>query len=199
MFAPPGLPADAKPLPDPKQGCSAAAFDASSALLATRLDDSPGTVWIWDVNVGELRAVLTFHFPVSFQWHPHVRETLLLKCLEDGRRGVSYVWDPLSNGPTTIYAQSYLPGKESRGKINTAWVYGQTEPPKLLLSDSKHCVLVTLSDANQGAPNWHEADVTLASNAKSREGDVEDLDLSAAITDDTDMSAVDDTFSFKHV
>jgi hypothetical protein len=176
-----------------------AAFDSSSALLATRLDDSPGTIWIWDVNVGELRAVLTFHSSVTFQWHPCIRETLLLKCQDEGRRGVSYIWDPLSNGPVTISPQAYLPNGESHGKLSTVWIYGQTEPASLLLSDAKHCVLLHLSNAEQNPSDWHDARNTESTNTRIKGGSVEDLDVSVAISEDADMSVVDDTFSFKHV
>ncbi|KAF4124115.1 WD40 domain protein, partial [Geosmithia morbida] len=59
-------------------GCSTMAFDASSNLLATKLDDSPTTLWIWDLSAGELRAVLLFYHPLEFTWHPFIQELLLV-------------------------------------------------------------------------------------------------------------------------
>jgi hypothetical protein len=177
-----------------------AVFDASSTLLATRLDESPGTVWIWDTNVGELRAVITFHSTVTFQWHPCLRETLLIKCLDEGRRGIFYVWDPLSNGPSTIAAQEYVPGRKVIGKPNAVWIPGETEPASLLLSDARHCALLSLSSADQqdgAGTTWSEADHSHPTVGETTAEDI-DVDMSLGVSDKTDTSVADDTFSFKH-
>src|SRR5688572_6430505 len=82
---------------EPVSGCVSIQFDPSSTLVATRLDDSPGTAWIWDVQAAELRAVLLFHGNIrSLSWHPSVRETLLVRCDGDSYSGIVFIWDPLS-------------------------------------------------------------------------------------------------------
>ncbi|PFH55386.1 hypothetical protein XA68_18439 [Ophiocordyceps unilateralis] len=137
--------APAGPSPGTKQtspGCSLAAFDASSTLLATRLDDSPSTTWIWDVAAGELRAVLMFHSHVTFSWHPANAELLLISCQDEARRGTSFVWDPLSEGPIPVKA---LP---TAGRRQVSWVSRQTESPELLVADAERYVLLSLSESN---------------------------------------------------
>ncbi|KAI9166913.1 WD repeat-containing protein [Paramyrothecium foliicola] len=197
MFSPAAVLSDTKLSAEPKQGCSMAAFDSSSTLLATRLDDSASTIWIWDTNVGELRAVLTFHSPVSFHWHPRIRETMLLKSQDEGRRGLFYVWDPLSNGPSTIAMQKYLSGAKTIGKPNAFWVHGEVEPASLLLSNPHHGVLLSLSHTEQHPANWNEADESQLTNNRLEGSFMDDKDLSVAVSDETDASVADDTFSFK--
>ncbi|KAF5002615.1 hypothetical protein FGRMN_242 [Fusarium graminum] len=195
MVSPPARLVDGKTPTDLKAGCSLLAFDASSTLLATRLDDTPTTLWIWDVTAAELRAVLMFHSAVDFQWHPNTRELLLVTCQDDKYRGVSFVWDPLSEGPKPISLEAHLPNGRITGKTRTAWINGEPEFPVLLLSDAQNGVLVTYADSAQCPTPWREGavgDRTLGSIYDI--GDM--MDVSALMPDDT--STLDDTFSFKH-
>ena len=203
MVSPPSRLVDGKPSMENKSGCSSTAFDASSTLLATRLDDSPCTLWIWDVTAGELRAVLIFHSVVSFSWHPSVRELLLVNCQDDGSRGLSFVWDPLSNGPKPLNLKDYLSDGKIVGKPQTSWIYKrETDPPVLLLSDAQHYLLVCSADADQCPTPWREAAGNEWNLGSAREGFSSirdagsDRDLSALVADDT--STLDDTFSFKY-
>ncbi|RDA86731.1 hypothetical protein CP532_4207 [Ophiocordyceps camponoti-leonardi (nom. inval.)] len=143
--APPGPSAGVKPL---SPGCSLAAFDASSTLLATRLDDWPSTTWIWDVAAAELRAVLMFHSHVTFTWHPTSRELLLIGCQDEARRGTSFVWEPLSEGPRTVSAQAQLPTGAATGRCQVSWVGRPTESPELVVADGENYVLLSLSGSN---------------------------------------------------
>ncbi|CAM1505613.1 Fc.00g112500.m01.CDS01 [Cosmosporella sp. VM-42] len=203
MVSPPNRLVDGKPSTDIKPGCSSAAFDASSSLLATRLDDSPGTLWIWDVTAGELRAVLIFHSSVTFSWSPCARELLLVNCQDEGSRGVSYVWDPLSNGPKPVSLEECLPGGKIVGKPQAVWVNRESEFPVLVLSDAQHYLLVSCGgDTDQCATPWREAAGSEWALGSAREGfspirDLgDDREMSALIADDT--STLEDTFSFKH-
>ncbi|KAM5351575.1 hypothetical protein ACJ41O_004298 [Fusarium nematophilum] len=176
MVSPPSRLVDGKPSADVKPGCSSLAFDASSTLLATRLDDTPSTLWIWDVTAAELRAVLMFHSGVDFQWHPTARETLLVTCQDEKYRGVSFVWDPLSQGPKLVTLEAHVPNGKIVGKARADWINGETEFPVLLLSDAQHYVLMSTFMSVQ---------------------DIGDsADVSALVPDDT--STLDDTFSFKY-
>ncbi|RCI09896.1 hypothetical protein L249_8409 [Ophiocordyceps polyrhachis-furcata BCC 54312] len=143
--APPGPSAGAK---QSSTGCSQAAFDASSTLLATRLDDWPSTTWIWHVAAAELRAVLMFHSHVTFSWHPTSRELLLISCQDEARRGTSFVWEPLSEGPRTVSAQAQLPTGAATGRCQVSWVSRQTESPELVVADAENYVLLSLSGSN---------------------------------------------------
>ncbi|KAJ3518046.1 hypothetical protein NM208_g14614 [Fusarium decemcellulare] len=195
MVSPPNRLVDGKPSTDVKPGCSSLAFDASSSLLATRLDDAPSTLWIWDVIAAELRAVLMFHSSVDFQWHSDAREQLLVTCQDEKYRGVSFVWDPLSEGPKPVSLEAHVPNGKIIGKARSAWISGETEFPVLLLSDAHHYVLMSCADAEQCPTPWGEAAVGDRTFGSMQDiGDT--VDVSALMPDDT--STLDDTFSFKH-
>ncbi|KAK0623571.1 hypothetical protein B0T14DRAFT_184051 [Immersiella caudata] len=140
---------------DPASGCVSISFDPSSALVATRLDDSPGTVWIWDLQAAELRAVLLFHGNISsLSWHPTIHETLLVRCEGEQHSGVVFVWDPLSEGPRSVDFSQHLPAKVV-GKSRTVWLGRDTSAsPSLFLSDAQNYVLASLIELDQGSPPW---------------------------------------------
>ncbi|KAK7432729.1 hypothetical protein QQZ08_000589 [Neonectria magnoliae] len=202
MVSPSSRLVDGKPLTDVTPGCSSFAFDVSSALLVTRLDDSPSTLWIWDVSAAELRAILMFHSSVNFAWHPTTRELLLVTCQDENHRGVSFIWDPLSDGPKPISLGKYLLDGKIVGKSRVAWLYGDAESPVLLLSDAQHYLMVSCADAEQCSPPWREPVGNEGVFDSARMGfspgqDATDAgDMSALIADDT--STLDDTFSFKN-
>lgn len=108
---------------------------------------------------------------------------------------VSFVWDPLSEGPKPISLEAQLPNSKIVGKTRAAWINGEPEFPVLLLSDAQNGVLVTYADSAQCPTPWREGavgDRTLGSIHDI--GDT--IDVSALMPDDT--STLDDTFSFKH-
>ncbi|KAF7556069.1 hypothetical protein G7046_g6403 [Stylonectria norvegica] len=197
IVSPPSRLVDGKASAEIKPGCSSAAFDASSTLLVTRLDDSPCTLWIWDVTAGELRAVLIFHSSVNFSWHPCARELLLVTCLDEDSRGLSYVWDPLSNGPTPVSLREHLPDGMIVGKARATWVSKESEFPVLLLSDAQHYVVVSCVEGDQCPTPWREVAQAEHDDFSSIR-DMED-DRGMSILSAEDTSALDDTFSFKHI
>ncbi|KAG5980388.1 hypothetical protein E4U55_004074 [Claviceps digitariae] len=187
-------------LSDARAGCSLISFDASSTLLATRLDDSPFTIWIWDLAAGELRAALMFHSAVTFVWHPNSREVLLISSQEDGRQSASYVWDPLSQGPTSLNVERYLPACKGSSKLQISWLNHESESPKVLVSDTKHCVLLSLADTEDDANPWEPAIGSLERNSMSTTGrdEAESIASASPIVIAEDVSKLDDTFSFKY-
>jgi hypothetical protein len=194
-IAPPGSSQPGLVQADRKPGCSLASFDASSNLLATKLDDSPTTLWIWDTPAAELRAVLIFHSPVDFQWHPSVRELLLVSSQDDSQQTIAFVWDPLSGGPKDLPIQDHLPTEKGAGKVTAAWINWQKENAALMFSDAHHYCLSSLSDAETMPGDWadHKAS-TLAGSSAARHGMAIDGDSQGL----DDSSVLDDTFSFKH-
>ncbi|KAI5465839.1 WD40-repeat-containing domain protein [Mariannaea sp. PMI_226] len=196
MMSPPSLSTDGKP------GCSVLGFDASSTLIATRLDDLPSTLWIWDVAAGELRAVLMFHCAISFDWHPAIRELLLVTCQDDSHRGVSFVWDPLSDGPRPISLGAHLPDGKIVGKPQCVWLKGHTDLPVLLISDTQHYLMVSCGDAEQCPTPWHEPAGSERAPSSARDGFLfqtsarDGGDMLSLMTNDT--STLDDTFSFRN-
>ncbi len=141
---------------EPVSGCASISFDPSSALVATRLDDSPSTIWIWDVQVSELRAVLLFHGNVAtLSWHPHVPETLMVRCEGDQYNGLVFVWDPLSEGPRLVDFGQRLPGAKAGGKARALWLGVDTSSsPSIFFSDAHNYVLAHLGETDQGPPPW---------------------------------------------
>lgn len=150
----------------------------------------------------ELRAVLIFHSSVGFVWHPSARELLLVTCQDDSRRGTSFVWDPLSNGPLLV---SPAPGQLTARAAKTgsgrppqvAWVDREAEFPELLVAGAERAVLLSLSDAEDGPSPWQdEGDVGWhgASTAQDDDGDTG----SPVILSQDDILALDDTFSFRN-
>ncbi|RFU75528.1 wd repeat-containing wrap73 [Trichoderma arundinaceum] len=197
ILSPPGPVTDGQPAAtESKSGCSMAAFDASSTLLATRLDDSPCTLWIWDVIAAELRAVLIFHTTVAFQWHASSRELLLVTSQDPAQRGASFVWDPLSDGPTPLLPEIYLPDGRAVGKTQVAWINRETDIPVLFVSDAQHYLLLSPSSASQDVNPWQQAAVDYSSSESAQY----DSPTSARYTtDDADEASVmDDTFSFRN-
>lgn len=171
-----------------------AAFDSSSTLLATRLDDSPCTLWIWDVVAAELRAVLIFHTTVAFQWHASSRELLLITSQDLAQQGVSFIWDPVSNGPTPLVPEVYLPEVRAAGKAQVAWINRETEPPVLFVSNAQHYLLLSPTGASQGANPWQQATVS----HDSSEFQYGSPTSNQYAMDDED-EVMDDTFSFRNV
>ncbi|KAG9254884.1 uncharacterized protein F5Z01DRAFT_57791 [Emericellopsis atlantica] len=182
----PPPPADSKTSPELRTGCGLACFDASSTLIATRMESSPSTVWIWDLAASELRAVLVFHSPVSFSWHPTVQELLLITCRVDERRTLPFVWDPLMDGPRSVLSEQAL---SSQGKMEAHWVDWENEQPVLLLNDSQRYCFVSVGEGE--APGaWGSAEPTMLGGSVGSAGSVQGIE-----GDDSTM--IDDTFSFK--
>jgi len=170
---PPGRPSsdDAKTSP----GCSHLSFDASSSLLAVKLDEFPSTVWIWDIGSSELRAVLMFHAEVStISWHPTIRETLLLGCDDSEYRGLMFVWDPLSNGPISVgLRHGTLPAETASHKPRCVWVSSGDQEPVVFYSDGVECWLAAPMEG--GIPSW--AEVTGGPRAGASPAEESPLDL----------------------
>ena len=57
--------------PNPKMGVGVVSFSPSGAYLASRSDEHPNTVWVWDCRRIKAHAVLEFRSRVtSFKWKP---------------------------------------------------------------------------------------------------------------------------------
>ena len=150
------------------------------------MESSPSTVWIWDLAASELRAVLIFHSPVSFSWHPTVQELLLITCRVDERRTLPFVWDPLMDGPRSVPSEQAL---SSQGKMEAHWVDWENERPVLLLNDSQRYCFVSVGEGE--APGaWGSAESTMLGGSVGSAGSVQGIE-----GDDSTM--IDDTFSFK--
>lgn len=195
MLSPPGIPSDSKPI-ETKPGCSTLAFDASSALLATKLDDAPCTIWIWDIAAAELRAVLVFHSVVTFAWHNRTRELLLITSHDESRPGLSYLWDPLLQGPTPVVPEEFLSVKTSLSapaKAQISWINIDMEYPLALLSTAQQYRILSLGEGDEVPETWHGASKWDDEPPRRRAVDPDVSDMSM-----DDGTAVEDTFSFRN-
>ncbi|KAK4239611.1 hypothetical protein C8A03DRAFT_42766 [Achaetomium macrosporum] len=191
---------------EPASGCAAILFDTSSALVATRIDDFPSTVWIWDVQAAELRAVLLFHGNVaSLSWHPHIAETLFVRCEGAQYNGLAFVWDPLSEGPGTVDFGQRLPGARVSGKPRTLWLgLAAPSPPSLFFSDAQNYVLACLGGTDQAPAPWGDPEI-LGPAFSAGEREESPLELVPASgtrpevpeLDEDDYSELEDTFVHK--
>ena len=76
--------------PDPKLGVGRLAFSSDGRYVATRNDNIPHAVWIWDVKSLKLSVVLVNLSPISdFQWDP-IQQRLAI-CSNSGKL---YLWSP---------------------------------------------------------------------------------------------------------
>ncbi len=190
---PPGRPQIDRP-ETARSSCSVVAFDSSSTLLATRLDDAPTTLWIWDVGVSELRGVLVFHAPVSSAvWHPNIPETLLVSCDGPQHLGLVFVWDPLSAGPQSIDFAQQCPERVVAARPRYSWLGDDSQSPTIFFSDGRTCLLAAAGGPDR-APLWCAR--------QDSDGTESPLELVPATTgassgeDDSGLEP-DDTFHFK--
>lgn len=176
-------------------------FDSSAALLAVTLEDAPSTLWVWDVAVSELRAVIMFHAEISrVDWHPSQPELLLVKCDGQDYNGVIFTWDPLSGGPGVCDLRSHLPESKISGRSSTYWLQSRTGPASLFFADSQHYLLGAMVDADEDEVPWGVSQPTFSidSNQSARfpgdfvkESDGDESDMGEGV------SQLDDTFHFK--
>lgn len=173
-------------------GCALAVFDPSSTLLATKLEESPGTLWVWDVEAAELRAVLLFHGTVSrLSWHPTIRETLLVSCEGESHNSLAFSWDPLSEGPRPID----FSGRLSSGKVQVLWLQiDGLEPAALFASDSSRYMLASLAEDDDESVPWAAADQQI-SPQYAKPPHVTDAHVDGMSEEEN--SELDDTFCFK--
>jgi hypothetical protein len=188
-------------------------FDHSGALLATRIEDLPTTLWIWDIKTRLLRSVMIFHAPIAkITWHPKIDELLLVRC-EDSR-GIVHLWDPSWENPRIINFGEQMPGGKVIGKTVAKWLNSDCASPALVFSDSQDCLLASLSEQADGDLPWQDAEskaldiygqpeespLTFASMNEKKSGKVtiEALMEEDSFTRMSDGSEeVDDTFQFR--
>ncbi|KAK3379399.1 hypothetical protein B0T24DRAFT_675194 [Lasiosphaeria ovina] len=187
---------------EPLLGFASIAFDPSSALVATRLEDYPSTAWVWDTQVAELRAVLLFHGNVRrLSWHPNIPETLLIVCEGDQYNGIVFVWDPLSEGPRSVEFSQHFSGPSS---VRALWLgLDASSPPSLFLSDSNNYLLASLVEADQDSPWGNQVSTQPTSAARREESPLELVPAVEANLDPGDSgqqeddSELEDTFLHK--
>ncbi|KAM3074768.1 hypothetical protein ACMFMG_008185 [Clarireedia jacksonii] len=143
-----------------KTGTNAMSFDVSGTLLATKVEDLPSTVWIWDVGNRSLRAVLILHAPVArIIWHPSITELLMIRCEGEENKGRAHLWDPSWEMPKIINFGTQVPEGKIIGKSIIRWLNIDHIFPSLFFSDSQDYMLASLSRPEDTASlPWSDAE-----------------------------------------
>jgi WD40 repeat protein len=77
--------------PNPKAGIGIATWSPDGTFLATRCDDRPNVMWIWDSSKLELASVLIQTAPIrAAEWAPSQTHRLAVACAS----GRVYFWTP---------------------------------------------------------------------------------------------------------
>jgi hypothetical protein len=119
----------------------------------------PTTIWIWDVVVKVLRAVMIFHSPIAkATWHPTINELLLIRCEGDESRSLVHLWDPSWDSPKIIDFALQLPGGKTIGKTVGRWLNVETATPSIFFSDSQDYILASISGPEDSPVPWQESE-----------------------------------------
>ena len=188
-------------------------FDNSGTLLATRTENMPTSVWIWDIGTGILRTVMIFHAPVAkVTWNPTIDELLMVRCEGEESRSLVHVWDSSWGSPKVIDFASQFPGGNVIRKTVGRWLSTELGPSAIFFSDSQDCILASISDAGEDLP-WQDAEARgfdiygqreesplslVAADEKGPYGRVDMLMEDDGVTRASGGSSeVDDTFRFR--
>lgn len=196
-------------------GTNVLTFDNSGTLLATRTENMPTTLWIWDVETTIIRTVLIFHAAITkATWHPTINELLLIRCEGEESRGLIHLWDPSWESPKIIDFASQIPGGKLLGKTVGRWLSTEGAPPAIFFSDTQDCMLASISEADDGRLPWEDSEARAFDiygqqeesplnlvpagerrlNSKAVFGALKDEDIAAGMGGSDE---VDDTFRFR--
>jgi hypothetical protein len=195
-------------------GTCALTFDASGTLLATRSENMPTTVWIWDAASRALKAVLVQHAPVAkISWHSAINEQLMIRCEGEDSKALVHLWEPSWDKPKIMDFGSQVPDGKIIGKAVIRWMNTNTSIPAVFFSDAQDCILASLAETEDDEVPWQGA----VANGVDIYGQAEESPLNIAgekaslgyvnveaIMDDesltklsTGSEEVDDTFHFR--
>ncbi|KAF7897550.1 hypothetical protein EAF00_005778 [Botryotinia globosa] len=158
----PTLPPEATAIPtaEPKTGANMMTFDISGTLLATKVEEMPSAVWVWDVGSRSLRALLIMHSPVArVTFHPSVNELLMVRCEGEENKGRIKMWDPSWDAPRIVNFGLQIPEGKIIGKSTIKWLNVASVSPSIFFSDSQDCILLSLSKLEDAEMvPWHESE-----------------------------------------
>ncbi|RKF81655.1 putative WD repeat-containing protein C32H8.09 [Golovinomyces cichoracearum] len=126
-----------------KIGVNSMSFDKSGSLLATKIEESSTTVWIWDLITCMLRDVFVLQATVAkILWHPTIDRQLMVLCEGEEARRFVYFWHPLWSAPHIFDFAAHLSEGRVLGRTVTRWIQTESLNPTLFFSDSQECVLI---------------------------------------------------------
>lgn len=198
-----------------KIGINLLSIDASGTLIATRTENMPTTIWIWDIASRILKTVLIQHATIArVSWHPHINELLLIRCEGDDSRGLAYLWEPSWEAPKMVDFASRVPEGKLMGRTIVRWLPCASSVPAIFFSDVQDFMLAAVSDDDEAEVPWQNEAPQAVDNHGEREESPLDLvqadekrpgdHMMDSFTEeemaewvDNDMTEIDDTFSFR--
>lgn len=175
-FAPPvssGTVSDSKQ----KTGISSVVVDSSGTLIATRDEQAPTTVWIWDLPLQRVKTVLIQHSPVKrLSWHPSI-SGLLLVSVEKENIPYIHIWDARESEPTV----TQIPFRFSGGRFDVQWVESGPASPLVVVRDEHRTMLVWPQGKNNlqpGSNGDNDADCSTDSVFEALRDEIHDGDMS---------------------
>ncbi|POS84985.1 hypothetical protein EPUL_003880, partial [Erysiphe pulchra] len=143
-----------------KTGVNLMSFDKSGSNLAVKMEETPTTIWIWDVIKPVPKAILVLHATISkIQWHPTIENQLMALCEDESAHGLVYLWNDTWLAPKIINFASYLPEGLVVEKTNSQWINTMELDPCLFFSDSENCLLLWFNESSD-SPNRIKAQNT---------------------------------------
>jgi hypothetical protein len=135
------------------------AFDISGTLLATRIENMPTAIWVWDITMRVLRAIMILHAPIAkITWHPAISELLMIRCEGDESKGLVHLWDPSWESPKILDFGSQVPDGKIIGKSISRWLNIDSASAALFFRDSQDCILASVSEPeDDGDLPWQDA------------------------------------------
>jgi len=186
----------------PSFGASIMTFNSGSSLLATKDDNMPTTVWIWDLALMKLRVAIIQNSVVKrLSWHPKKRNLLLIQTSQPEAN--LHIWDADVNQPHIIAHPSSL---RLGNKAEAEWaVGGQQITPTIIYGGADGCVFAWPEGRRfrHGVTTQHE-DPEVASDEEdslyailSGQESTPKADDTQAITEGAVDFPLEDTFQFR--
>lgn len=186
-------------------GISLIAFNTDGALLASRSDSTPSTLWICSTTSQKPVAVLIHHAAIrSVHWHPTTADMLLIHCALDNP--VVYLWKSSWDMPVIRELRLDTIG----GRMEASWLFREThELSALMIGNASNYTTARISadgellapsnvqqPDDQGPDDRFDGSLIDLSPIKLPQDDAsfEDYEHSNANTGE-----LDDTFHFRHL
>ncbi|KAF2756931.1 WD40 repeat-like protein [Pseudovirgaria hyperparasitica] len=120
-----------------KLGISITTFNADGTLVATRDENTPTTVWIWDLSNLAPRAVIIQHSPIKqLLWNPSDPSILMIQNTHEDP--AVHLWRSTGGGPEALNIKF----KRSVGKVEARWLSTPRDrKPALIYGDAHGHVL----------------------------------------------------------
>ncbi|CCU82747.1 WD40 domain protein [Blumeria hordei DH14] len=132
-----------------KAGANFMKFDRSGKFLATKMEETPTTVWIWDMTVRTIREVFVLESPIcKISWHPITHGLLMFQCEGDDVSNLVYLWEQTWPTPKLLDLTTQITGGNISGKqFVVQWLMDDPSNPSIYVSESDNIITIPISKA----------------------------------------------------